>query len=1084
MSAPPPSRLDGNQVLQGSFDETTGRLRTDAEATIVNADIDVALDATEDSVESWIVDENGNAFTDVNYVPVGQSTHDNLNLNANIQVNNTDVSNGNPVPISDAGGSLTIDNSNIDSPLSTLATEATQQDILDEILLLDRDAGLTTANTLRTVSNIMGVDPNDSLIMNKESGMVNSNSTTTPLLAGATFTGAWTECSHYSCVSFTIRADVDSATNGLKLQFSTDGSTIIRQSMVTHTGSSNGVFYSLPIHGKYFRLVFENGLTNQTTFQLDCQLHEEYNGLGAVPLSTQLFDTSTATTVRSIISGKTVDGVYVNQRASGVSTVNSTNVLLDADETFTGEWEDVLGYSTIALMVHVMEDSATNGLEVQFSSDGINVDDNDRYSIPVNSGSQFSFGVLGQYFRVKYTNGSTPQTEFRLSTMYHITSIKPSSHRIDDTISGENDAELSKAVLTAKNPNGEFVNDATQGEHDANCSTTPLDADGIFRGEWFRWVDNYVSLVSSIFSDVAGTLYIDISSVANPTNGVDTDVSYSLTVDFDPNISAVSRRNTPIQGVWVRHRYVNGIAAQTYMTLQASFTTTDPGDAYTIAAEIPTKQSLVGLKRSIQTIPNADSTGYQDIPVDSSTGNPTVTVQNVRDDLLLRPLSSASAAQVVTGTTATRLDPSPLTNRRTVMLSNDGSSNAAVGFSDGITYDSQSFRLPAGAIRTLSIPESVEVWGITEDTGGTQSTLTRSGSSASGTATDPSNALTSNNTYAIIDANSETIDISGFTAGTANPLVSVKLGMEANKQSGQIETVTYQDVVTGSTAVVSGSVTSGTVTGVNNHLYLAAIGREGASTVTTVIGLGLTWTKVAQQNSPDNNRAVDIWYAIGTVSGNGTVAAAFGTTVNAAHISVSRYSNVSTSSPIQSSATGSANDAAPTTGVLSATNKGMTVMAVEYDNAVTFTAGAGYTTVSAEYAAEGLGVERKPIVSTGAETPTSTINTARNWAAISVALTPASAIDPRVTLSYTLSAVPGATSGVITLTSSSDSSSTVDVTVDRAWVVADIANVNVIATGTTISAAAANVDYIYLELVDTTGNTTRISVVQGAEAVV
>ncbi len=50
MSAPLPSRLDANQVLQGAYDENTGRLRTDAEATIVNADIDVNIQSTEDSV--------------------------------------------------------------------------------------------------------------------------------------------------------------------------------------------------------------------------------------------------------------------------------------------------------------------------------------------------------------------------------------------------------------------------------------------------------------------------------------------------------------------------------------------------------------------------------------------------------------------------------------------------------------------------------------------------------------------------------------------------------------------------------------------------------------------------------------------------------------------------------------------------------------------------------------------------------------------------------------------------------------------------------------------------------------------------
>lgn len=57
MSAPNPTNLDFPQVLRGSFEETTGRLRVDSNATIVNADIDVALDASEDSVA--IKDANG-----------------------------------------------------------------------------------------------------------------------------------------------------------------------------------------------------------------------------------------------------------------------------------------------------------------------------------------------------------------------------------------------------------------------------------------------------------------------------------------------------------------------------------------------------------------------------------------------------------------------------------------------------------------------------------------------------------------------------------------------------------------------------------------------------------------------------------------------------------------------------------------------------------------------------------------------------------------------------------------------------------------------------------------------------------------
>jgi len=42
---------------------------------------------------------------------VTQAAHDELNANANLQVANADVANGNPVPVSDAGGSLTVDGS-------------------------------------------------------------------------------------------------------------------------------------------------------------------------------------------------------------------------------------------------------------------------------------------------------------------------------------------------------------------------------------------------------------------------------------------------------------------------------------------------------------------------------------------------------------------------------------------------------------------------------------------------------------------------------------------------------------------------------------------------------------------------------------------------------------------------------------------------------------------------------------------------------------------------------------------------------------------------------------------------------------
>lgn len=62
-------------------------------------------------------------------ITVYQASHDNLNANANIQVGNIDVANGNPVPVSDAGGSLTIDAVSLPLPTGA-ATSANQATII------------------------------------------------------------------------------------------------------------------------------------------------------------------------------------------------------------------------------------------------------------------------------------------------------------------------------------------------------------------------------------------------------------------------------------------------------------------------------------------------------------------------------------------------------------------------------------------------------------------------------------------------------------------------------------------------------------------------------------------------------------------------------------------------------------------------------------------------------------------------------------------------------------------------------------------------------------------------------------------
>lgn len=675
----------------------------------------------------------------------------------------------------------------------------------------------------------------------------------------------------------------------------------------------------------------------------------------------------------------------------------------------------------------------------------------------------------------------TPFRFFRLRVTAYTSGTVSGLAFFQRSISGD----VGPRANPGQKPDSTFDNFRIQGLEPGNTTSTPLVASATYRGTWFKWNESYLKLAISVNADQAGSLWVDLSDSAVPTNGDESSVTTTLFYTYDPSVEALFRLQIPVQSSWVRVRYTNGLAAQSIFTFNTILIHNDPGLAELQLKTLPVRSQLAGIVRNLPALLNAAGTALQEVPVASS-GNPKVHVAHIEDDVLIEPLDTAKATQTVVGTAATQIDASPLTNRRVVNVTCDGPGRIAIGHSSGITFDAASIRVPVGASRTFGISESVPLWAIVENLGGSQSTLHRSPGAASGTATNPTNATSSNNVYANITAAAQTINANTFTAGTTNPLVAVRLGIEGNKQSGQTETVAFQDNVTGSAGNV-GSVVSASVTFATGHVYLAAISREnGSAVVTGVSGMSLTWTQVATIAN-GTSRAVDVWYAIGSGGSSGAVTASFDRNAANSHIAVSRYSNVDTATPIQASATNTGNSASPSTAAIACTNKGMSFLAVCMDNH-TFTAGAGYTLISSDTTPsgsnrDGLGTERKALVSTGTETPTGTIDSSVQWAAIGLTLIPKAALDPIVTLSYTLSAVPGATTGNITFTLSSDATFTVDVTGDRAWVVGDIVNVAVIATGLTIGGAAANIDEVYLELVDSTGASSRVSVWQGSKAV-
>lgn len=143
-----------------------------------------------------------------------------------------------------------------------------------------------------------------------------------------------------------------------------------------------------------------------------------------------------------------------------IDTGNTTTTAMLADEVYTGTAFNICTTAVIIVSVYSDVASATDGLMVEYSHDGNTWYWNDTFTIPADTGKTFSFQPVACYYRVKYTNGGSDQTTFVLQSMIKKNYVKPSSHRIQDPIIDDDDAELSLSVIKGKSDDGIFRNAA------------------------------------------------------------------------------------------------------------------------------------------------------------------------------------------------------------------------------------------------------------------------------------------------------------------------------------------------------------------------------------------------------------------------------------------------------------------------------------------------------------------------------------------------------------------------------------------------------------------------------------------------
>jgi hypothetical protein len=177
---------------------------------------------------------------------------------------------------------------------------------------------------------------------------------------------------------------------------------------------------------------------------------------------------------------------------------------------------------------------------------------------------------------------------------------------------------------------------------------------------------------------------------------------------------------------------------------------------------------------------------------------------------------------------------------------------------------------------------------------------------------DPSPVIIGPSGFATVDVTYSPLGLGGdngileiFSNDPDEPVVTVTLmgnGIDAPPPG-----ITFHEIQSGGSTSSSSVTTSGSLMGVSNHLYLAAISSKPDVAVNAVSGLGLNWIPVQWQCGGRSQTRMEVWMAQGVPSGDGAVTATLDAVPVNTVIAVSRYSGVDAVSAIGNMVSGNTN---------------------------------------------------------------------------------------------------------------------------------------------------------------------------------
>jgi hypothetical protein len=211
---------------------------------------------------------------------------------------------------------------NVFLPVKDIVAQASLSSIDGKFTTLNAKDFATAAKQDTGNSSLSSIDGNL-----QANGVVDAgNSSVTPLGINGVFTGAAFDITRYAAINVNVISDVASATNGLKVEFSPDGTNWDHSHQTTYSGG-NGVGYIFNAEFKFARVVYTNSTVAQTSFRLQTIFKTTLTTSSLYTLSQTVNANMFAALNRSVISGETTGGGggYVNVKVnpSGALTVEA-----------------------------------------------------------------------------------------------------------------------------------------------------------------------------------------------------------------------------------------------------------------------------------------------------------------------------------------------------------------------------------------------------------------------------------------------------------------------------------------------------------------------------------------------------------------------------------------------------------------------------------------------------------------------------------------------------------------------------------------------------------------------------------------